>query len=230
MESPGRFLVAIIILRLCSEKTDRINTPKRADMRSSTNSPQSTNRRILMTTALVMAGLCGQAQAESFWANNLLIDLYEGSNRSVLARDLRRGGFELSDGTPLSFRNWYTPRYPELTMLFLRPLSESFGLIWGLGSGERAEKYEIDPSLHLGFIFQHQPFENAFLTIRLTYPIGGRLREKACVADYGDIGGIQSVNCRLAATLLPPEETLQYLVNESGNLDARLSINFSVRF
>ncbi len=31
-------------------------------------------------------------------------------------------------------------------------------------------------------------------------------------ADYGDIGGVQRVNCRLAATELEPKETLKYLL------------------
>jgi hypothetical protein len=34
------------------------------------------------------------------------------------------------------------------------------------------------------------------------------------MADFGDVGGVEQVNCRLAATEMAPAETLKYLVNE----------------
>jgi hypothetical protein len=53
------------------------------------------------------------------------------------------------------------------------------------------------------------------------------MEEKTCVADYGDIGGIQAVNCRLAATALEPAETLQYLYNEKPSSYFRLGYQFN---
>lgn len=50
------------------------------------------------------------------------------------------------------------------------------------------------------------------------------------MADYGEIGGMQEVNCRLAAEPIPPNETLQYLVNEPGRNESRLSVTFEYRF
>ena len=44
--------------------------------------------------------------------------------------------------------------------------------------------------------------------------MGGRFKEHSCTADYADLGGLEQVNCRLAATELAPEETLKYLVND----------------
>jgi len=56
------------------------------------------------------------------------------------------------------------------------------------------------------------------------------MTEKTCSADYGQLGGIQTVNCRLAADVIPPEETLDYLVNLSGDTDAKISVSFSLAF
>ena len=39
------------------------------------------------------------------------------------------------------------------------------------------------------------------------------MKERACTADYGDIGGVEQVNCRLAASEMTPTETLKYLTN-----------------
>lgn len=52
------------------------------------------------------------------------------------------------------------------------------------------------------------------LSVRATRILGGRLRERSCVANYGEIGGVQAVNCRLAASVLPPGQTLGYLFND----------------
>jgi hypothetical protein len=60
----------------------------------------------------------------------------------------------------------------------------------------------------------HHFSKSSTLTLNGYYTFGGKLKEKSCTADYGEIGGVQEVNCRLAATELPPAETLKYLLNE----------------
>ena len=41
-----------------------------------------------------------------------------------------------------------------------------------------------------------------------------RMVGRPCTADYGAIGGVQAVNCRLAASQLDPAETLRHLEQE----------------
>ena len=186
-------------------------------------------RAILLTSAALLASTpC--ARAQDFWSDTFLLDAYTGSHRSDVARDLSNGGYELSGGTYVDFRDWYTPRIPDITILLLTQLSPQFGVIWGLSTGETAEKYDIAPAFQLGFAYLYTPFENATLSIRATYPFFGRMTEKTCTADYGDLGGIQTVNCRLAADIIPPEETLDYLVNLTAETDARISVGFTIRF
>lgn len=185
--------------------------------------------RLSLVSVLATAGT-NQAAAEGFWADTFLLDVYMGSSRSSVASDLRRGGYELSGGGLIDFRDWYTPRVPDMTILFLKQLSRDFGIIWGLSTGESGEKYRIDPALHLGFVYQYVPFKNAVFSVKVTYPFFGRMTEKTCTADYGALGGIQTVNCRLAADIIPPEETLDYLVNLSGETDARINISFTMLF
>lgn len=105
-----------------------------------------------------------------------------------------------------------------------------FGFIWGASTGERGVKYTIAPSLKLGAVYQTEITKNGFFSVKGTTIVGGSLKEKSCTADYGDIGGVQEVNCRLAATELPPAETLNYLVRDKPYNQHQLLIQFTQRF
>jgi hypothetical protein len=109
-------------------------------------------------------------------------------------------------------------------------LSSETGLIWGVGTGERGVKYRISPSFKLGFIHQARLGRCTTFTLRATTTLGGRLREKACTADYGDIGGVQAVNCRLAASEMEPAETLHHLFNDTARDQRQVSVLFSHAF
>ena len=168
--------------------------------------------------------------AQDFWDNTFLLDAYVGSYRSNVASNLSRGGYELSGGDFVDFRDWYTPQFPDTTFLFLKQIAPNFGIIWGASTGEIGEKYRIEPALQLGFVYQYILFENAVFSLKATYPFFGRMTEKTCTADYGELGGIQTVNCRLAADIIPPNETLDYLIRLRGETDAKFSISFSFVF
>lgn len=170
------------------------------------------------------------AAASDLFSDTFLIGVFQGSNRSTLGRELGDGGFELSTGEFFSLRDFYTPSIPQISILFLRQVSPTFGIIWGVGTPERAPKYEIEPTAYLGFLYQYELFDNAFLSVRGIYPFGGRLRELSCIGDFGEIGGVQEVNCRLAAGILPPSQTLDFLAQASGEFDASISIDFTWNF
>jgi hypothetical protein len=105
------------------------------------------------------------AVADDFVDQNFLIDIYQGSYRSSIATGVRAGGYELSDGEYVSFADWYTPAIPDITLLFLREVSNNFGIIWGLSTGEVGEKYRIDPALQLGFVLNYEIFENLSMSM-----------------------------------------------------------------
>ena len=150
-----------------------------------------------------------------------LLGIHQGSGLSDAAEALGDGGYELSDGTWVSFKKWYDGGWKDLFVDLLTQLGDDYGVLWGVSTGERGEKYTIDPSLKLGIIVQAHPKPNSTLSLTVTSTLGGSLTELPCQADYGDIGGIQTVNCRLAASPLPPEDTLKYLVKSDPN---RLSV------
>jgi len=183
---------------------------------------------ILSSSLLAAHGT--QASSQEFWADTSLLDVYVGSYRSSKARDLSRGGYDLSGGEAVDFRSWYVPTYRDTTILLSRRIAPDFGIVWGLSSGESGEKYTIDPALQVGFVLDYFPFENAVVSIRATYPFFGNMAEKTCIADYGELGGVQPVNCRLAADIIPPEETLDFLVKLRGETDARIRISFLLLF
>lgn len=194
------------------------------------------NTRIFDLGRLISAGLLSiflsstTASADQLLQDTFLIGVSLGSDLSSIPSGTRRQGYELSDGSPVSFDAWYRDRIPNLQIDFLTEISPDLGLLWGVGTGEYGEKYRIDPSLRVGLLYTRPVGRNGVLSLRLTTLLGGRLRERSCTADYGDIGGVQRVNCRLAATPLAPEETLDYLWNERPGDRLQASVTLLFRF
>ena len=143
-----------------------------------------------------------------------LIELKQGSELSDKISFYRTGGYETSAGVQVNFSPWYSTNWTDSRITFVTQIGDEFGILWGFSTGEAGQKYRIDPSLKLGIVFHHWLNKNASISLRTTSIIGGSLHETSCVADYGEVGGIQEVNCRLAASTLQPSQTLQYLFND----------------
>lgn len=154
-----------------------------------------------------------------------LYDVSLGSRRYYYARSARYGGYETANGSFVSFESWYSPNYPELNVKVRSPLSSGLSLIWGLSTGSRAEKFTIQPGVWLGLDYATELTNNVFLVLNAMTLIGGRLTEHPCNADYGSFGTF-SVNCRLAASHLSPEATLEYLFRESGQIESSARLMF----
>lgn len=182
-----------------------------------------------LLAALALLPILGGAAAAEVFETTYLLDLQQGSAQSSRVRSARRGGYELSDGTPVSLQDWYRPETPMLTLRMMTELSDGLGLTWGFSTGEEGEKYRIAPALHLGFIWQQALTDSALVTVSGATVIGGSLGERPCTADYGEFG-VMPVNCRLAASILPPAETLDYLLDVSGRRDSWLAVQFEYRF
>lgn len=190
----------------------------------------------------VFAGLGGVAQAagwsEAGWLAapradahpTTLIEVRQGSDLSRRVRGLRNQGFDAAGGERVAFSDWYGSDWTDMRATWMTQLSPATGFIWGLGTGERGSKYRIAPSIRLGFIHQAHLGRRTRLTLRATTTLGGRLREKSCTADYGEIGGVQTVNCRLAASTLEPSETLRFLFNDKSGDRHQLSVSFNHAF
>lgn len=193
--------------------------------------PDSTARQVpgraLLPSLAICAPLLSAGAATA--SDTHLLDVYLGSSRSDQVSAVRTGSYELAGGEVIRFDDWYAPDIPDLTILMLTELSDDLGLIWGVSFGERGEKYQIDPAVHLGLTWQLRLSDSATLTTSLHTVLGGRLRESTCSADYGTFG-IAEVNCRLAASLLPPEETLDFLFDTPGWQESRVSIRFEWLF
>jgi hypothetical protein len=58
----------------------------------------------------------------------------------------------------------------------------------------------------------------------------GHLKEKTCLAAFGELGSESLVNCRLAATPLPPSETLKYLLHESPTDSLSATVRYTLNF
>lgn len=184
----------------------------------------------LLVTAFVLPAQAARLDDNALaWLKNVhLIELQQGSELSNRANSLASGGYELANGQYQPFREWYASRLPDMRITWLGQVTQEFGLIFGLSTGERGKKYTIDPSVKLGFIAQAMNGRNTTITLQATTILGGMLREKTCTADYGEIGGTQEVNCRLAATTMQPADTLTYLVKEkpANRVHITLSVNW----
>ncbi len=172
----------------------------------------------------------GLMDGDALWSSTHLIEAEQGSLLSARVAGLVGGGFETSGGSWVGFDRWYSTRWLDARFSWMTQLSPGFGVIWGLSTGERGAKYQIQPSLKLGFVFHTQVTRRASLSVRAATILGGRLREQPCVAHYGDIGGVQSVNCRMAASVLPPDQTLGYLFNEKPFNRNTFSIQYAWYF
>lgn len=168
--------------------------------------------------------------AQSLIPNTELAEVSMGTGLSVIVQEESFGGYALSDGTYQSFEDWYSANWKDLGLEWQTNLSPTFGLRWGLSTGEKGEKYQIDPSLTFGFVVTSVISRNEKLTFSATTRFGGNLTEETCTADYGDIGGVQTVNCRLAATPLPPSETLEYLFDIVPPDRAEVKLQYSFEF
>ncbi len=159
-----------------------------------------------------------------------LIEMKQDNGHSKRLDPLQQSGFESAGGAWVSFNPWYTSAWKDTHVTLMTQLSSQFGVIWGAGTGERGVKYAISPSLRLGAIFQTELQKNTFLSLKATTLFGGQLKEKSCTANYGDLGGVQEVNCRLAASTLSPANTLPYLFNEQSGNKNQVLLQFSRRF
>jgi hypothetical protein len=180
------------------------------------------------TTALLVSALLGASPAIAQEITTSLVDIHQGSPLSDRAKGLGDGGYELQNGSWVSFNQWYRPNWVDMHVDLITQVTDDTGILWGFGTGEQAEKYRIEPSFKFGFLTQFHPTPNSILSFSLTTTIGGSLTEKSCQADYGDLG-TYSVNCRLAASEMAPEETLKYLVNAKPE-SQHLWLNYRVTF
>ncbi|WP_202303113.1 MULTISPECIES: hypothetical protein [unclassified Mesorhizobium] len=142
-----------------------------------------------------------------------LVGISQGSELTAAANHLGQGGYELSGGTNVSFDKWYHSKWIDMRFEMLTQLSDDFGLLWGASTGQHAEKVRIDPGVKLGFILQKRPTPSTTLSLTVSSILGGNLTERPCTADYGAVGGFQTVNCRLAASQFRPADTLKYMAN-----------------
>lgn len=170
------------------------------------------------------------ASANDFVDNTFLIDLKQGSHLSETAYNLGSTSYESAYGTTISMKKWYSTKMKDIHITFLTKVNQQFGIVWGFSTGEKAEKYTIEPSYKLGAVFIQPVTKTSNITIRGAYTFRGNLKEKTCTADYGDIGGVQEVNCRLAATEMQPSETLKYLVDERPRDYKQITVQYSWNF
>lgn len=187
---------------------------------------------LIFCVVMTLSEAQGQALSDrvGILDRTFLLDLRAGSLRSRRARELSVGGYELDDGTPVDFADWYTPSFPEMNLIFLTAITPSFGITWGVSTGERGEKYRIDPGLWLGFVYRYNISPRQTLSLSASTLVGGDLREQPCRAFYRVIDDFATVNCRLAASTLPPRETLQFLERKSGRRESRIQLRYEIRF
>lgn len=171
-------------------------------------------------TVVFLTAVSASAMAfqETAWrlepvASTHWVEFSQGSELSRLGANYRAGGFESAAGQWVGFDRWYRPKWVDTRVTWMTQLTPALGVLWGVSTGERAEKYTIAPSLKLGVVYQIQTTSRSTFSLKATSVIGGRMKEQACTADYGDIGGVAQVNCRLAATVMAPADTLKYLTN-----------------
>ena len=167
---------------------------------------------------------------KGFWAQTALRGIsFDGLN-SETVRHAARQGYELSNGQMVDLSRWYSPRFPNLSTMFETQINSDFSLIWGASLGESGEKYRLGPSGTIGFALRRPMGKHATLNFEVVAQTGGALSEGLCIADYGAIGGVQPVNCRLAASTMSPKKTLEYRWDDPAMTVARVQLSYVLKF
>lgn len=165
------------------------------------------------------------AHAFDFVDNIRLTSVDHRLNLYEKVQSIMHGRYDLAHGETVELETWYKQKWIDISFEFITDINDRLGFIWGFSTGEWGEKYVIDPSIRLGLATQFRPSAQSAIQFSASWLFKGRLREKPCIADYGEIGGMQTVNCRLAATILEPSETLKYLLRAPPK--DRFSMGFS---
>lgn len=165
-------------------------------------------------------------RGHSLLQSTYLVEVSQDTRLSLKARGMGIGGFESSEGQWVGFDRWYRSEWLDTRISWMTQVNKNLGLLWGFNTGERAEKYAIEPGLRLGFLLQTQPVPRGNLSLSASTVVGGRLRERPCTAQY-DLAGEQQVHCRLAASVLEPSQTLQYLANEKPETSVQIRYQFA---
>lgn len=166
------------------------------------------------------------AYGRGFIEDTGLLHIRQGGLLTNMARRLGDGSIESSAGEKISLWKMYESKWTDFRVLWMTQVGPDTGIIWGASTGEKALRYEIEPSLVFGGFHRIALGKGASLTLSGTAVAGGWLKEKPCIGDYGEIGGVQKVNCRLAASELAPSETLKYLVREGPKEDVQFMVRF----
>lgn len=153
------------------------------------------------------------SSGQVFWEDTRLADFQIGSVFETTTTLTARRGYELENGQFQRFREWYSNSWRDVKVVLETPIGKNQWFLWGMTTGEQAEKYIVQPSLILGYQSVFAVTDHSFFTFGLMAKFGGNLEEKSCTAKYSLTEISVPVNCRLAASLLPPAQTLEYLWN-----------------
>ena len=183
-----------------------------------------------VVAAALLAVLCQPACANVLVDSTFFLGLKQGTRLSQEVERMGRGGYELDKGAFVDFQRFYRQWWIDTRFDFMTQLNEGVGVLWGVSTGESGPKYRIAPGFKLGMIFQYKPTPASTLSFSFSGILGGRLREKTCRALYGEEADWVTVNCRLAASPLPPSDTLKYVVNMKPPEWGWLGLRYEARF
>lgn len=182
-----------------------------------------------VTLALFVASVM-PAHSDDLAQRTRLFQANVGNGLSAKIEDVSGGSLLLSSGRELTFDDWYSGGWRDLELVWLTAIDDDFGFFWGFTTGESGQKYDIDPSLRLGFVVEEALSETEAVTFSILTSVGGYLSERPCIADYGTFGSSVRVNCRLASTYMRPKQTLRHLFSEHPLGANQLNIRYQKRF
>ena len=167
--------------------------------------------RFVLPLVLVLSGGAG-AVAQSWLRGSSLIDASMGAGNSAIFQQFATTGYELEDGTYQSLSGFYGNDWRDVRLVALTPVTQDTSVIWGGSTGERGDKYYVMPSVEVGLSHSQTLGDQGTLNLTGRLRLGGQGRELPCEANF-TLGGTKTVNCRLAAGTLRPEETLKFLIS-----------------
>lgn len=102
------------------------------------------NQCILFVVLLLLQQSCGAFSDP--WDATSLIEIKQGPElSSKMGLYQGGGGYELSAGSPVSLKGWYTPTFVDARVTYMTQAHQKVGLIWALALARMLKNIPLTP-------------------------------------------------------------------------------------
>ena len=157
-------LFAVSFSANCETKNPYFYQP--TDIMSQTNQASE-----ILSQEVISDGWSEASFGRGFLESTYLIEAVQGTEMSRRINDIRYQSYENAYGQKISMYKFYKTNWTDARFNWLTQIDKDYGIIWGFSTGERGRKYNINPSVTIGFLRQFEIDSRTTFSIRLSTPV-----------------------------------------------------------